>query len=87
MKVVMKRDHKFSFGGLSGGVALNDRGEVVGVITAQDIFRFELDENGFFFDPGSGKIGVEIKKQFFDTIYVTPIDSIKDMDAYVANLK
>lgn len=87
IKVVMGRDHKFSFGGLSGGVALNDRGEVVGLITAQDIFRFEFDENGFFFDPESGHIGATIKKQFFDTMYVTPVDSIKDMDAYVANLK
>lgn len=29
------RDHKFSFGGLSGGPVLNDRGELVGIVTKE----------------------------------------------------
>lgn len=84
IKVVMARDHKFSFGGLSGGVMLNEKGEAVGVITAQDILRFEYDEQGFFIDPDSGKrIDVFKKtKQFFDTIYVTPLESISDLTDY-----
>lgn len=88
IKVLMARDHKFSFGGLSGGVASNDKGEAVGVITAQDILRFEFDEHGFFFIPGVGPAEVaEIKKQLWDTIYVTPIDSIKDLDEYIRNIR
>ena len=82
LKVIMTRDHKFSFGGLSGGEALNEKGEVVGVITAQDIFRFEFDEHGLFFIPGVG-VGAIVKKQLFDTIYITPIESIKDLEQYI----
>ncbi|MDP3792959.1 MAG: hypothetical protein Q8Q89_04525 [bacterium] len=87
-KVLMKRDHKFSFGGLSGGVALNDRGEIVGVITAQNPLKFEYDKHGFFFIPGEGQVEItEIKKQLWDTIYITPINSIKDLNEYIKNSK
>lgn len=83
IKVLMAKDHKFSFGGLSGGVALNENGEAFGVITAQDIFRLELDDKGFFFMPGIGPVkAVEVKKQYFDTIYITPLDSIGDLAEY-----
>lgn len=87
IKVLTNRDHKFSFGGLSGGVALNEKGEAVGIITAQDIFRFEYDKNGFFADPHSGVLIVSIKKQYFDTIYVTPIDSVKDLYDYARQIR
>ncbi len=86
IKVLTARDHRFSFGGLSGGAAVNNNNEIVGVITAQDVFRFEFDEKGFFFDPGVGLVK-EIKKQLFDTIYVTPTDSIKDLEEYAKNIK
>lgn len=84
IKVHMVRDHKFSFGGLSGGVALNEKREVVGIITAQDPLRFEYDKQGFLIDPYSGgRIDVfRKKKQFFDTIYVTPIESVMDLYDY-----
>lgn len=80
IKVVMDRDHKFSFGGLSGGVALKN-GKAVGVITAQDPFRFELDKKGFFFVPGQGRVA-NIKAQPFDVIYITPIGSVKELAEY-----
>ena len=86
IKVLFPRDHKFSFGGLSGGAARNDRGEVVGIMTAQDIYRFEYDENGLFFDPHSGQFWMEIKKQIYDTLYVTPIDTLQDLRNYVSTL-
>ena len=77
------RDHKFPFGGLSGGVALNDKGETFGVITAQNPMRFEIDDQGLFFIPGVGPVPVgEVKKQFWDVIYITPLDSIKELDEY-----
>lgn len=89
IKIHMARDHKLSFGGLSGGVALNEKGEAVGVITAQDIFRFEYDKQGFFIDPHSGE-RLEVfnkKKQLFNTIYITPIESIKDLYDYARQMK
>ena len=86
IKVVMKRDHKFSFGGLSGGVALNEKGEAVGIITAQDILRFEYDEDGFFVDPFGHTIFI-VKKQLFDTIYITPIESVMDLYDYARQMK
>lgn len=89
IKVHMVRDHKFSFGGLSGGVALNEKGEVVGIITAQDPLRFEYDKQGFLIDPHSGgRIDVfRKKKQFFDTIYVTPIESVIDLYNYARQMR
>lgn len=78
IKVRTDRDHKFSFGGLSGGVALNSRNEAVGVITAQDIFRFEYGKRSMFFGP-HGEVIVVPRKQLFDTIYVTPIKSVMDL--------
>ncbi len=89
IKVHMTRDHKFSFGGLSGGVARNEKGEAVGIITAQDIFKFEYDKNGFFIDPHSGDQVrvIRKKKQFFDTIYVTPIESVMDLYDYARKIR
>jgi len=82
IKVRMARDHKFSFGGLSGGMVMDETGEVVGIITAQDIYRFEFDERGRFVDPDEN-VGVKVVTgQFFDTIYVTPMDSISDLYEY-----
>ncbi len=86
IKVVMKRDHKFSFGGLIGGVALNEKGEAVGIITAQDILRFEYDEDGFLVDPFGHAI-FPIKKQLFNTIYITPIESIIDLYDYARQMR
>ena len=84
IKILMARDHKFSFGGLSGGLTVNERGEVVGVITAQDPFRLEFDENGFLTLP-NGDVVATVKQQKFDVIYVTPIDSLQDLMEYVKN--
>ncbi|PIR88878.1 MAG: hypothetical protein COU07_04085 [Candidatus Harrisonbacteria bacterium CG10_big_fil_rev_8_21_14_0_10_40_38] len=85
LKVIIDRDHKFSFGGLSGGVALKN-GKAVGVITAQDPFRFELDKKGFLFVPGQGRV-FNIKAQHFDVIYITPIGSVKELAEYGKRVK
>ena len=86
IKILMARDHKFSFGGLSGGVALNEKGEAVGIITAQNPLRFEYDKDGFSIDP-FGHLTITIKKQLFDTIYVTPIESVKDLYDYARQIR
>ncbi|OGN07675.1 MAG: hypothetical protein A3B86_02450 [Candidatus Yanofskybacteria bacterium RIFCSPHIGHO2_02_FULL_38_22b] len=82
IKVKMARDHRFSFGGLSGGVAANDRGEVFGVITTQNPFRFERDESSFFFVQNHSQEGGTVKR-VFDTIYVTPNEDIKELLKFV----
>ena len=47
-----KEDHKISFGGLSGGPTLNQRGEVVGInVTQHDEGYFVWDERGLNYRP------------------------------------
>lgn len=89
IKVRMNRDHKFSLGGLSGGVALNEKEEAVGIITAQDILRFEYDKDGFLTDPhgGNQEAVTRREKQLFDTIYVTPIESVQDLYDYARKMR
>ncbi len=81
IKVLMDHDHKFSFGGLSGGVALNDSGEAVGVITAQDILRFDSEEKKSKDEHHNFSI-ITRKNQKFDIIYITPIGSVMDIVNY-----
>lgn len=83
IKIITERDHRFSFGGLSGGAAINAKGELVGVITAQDPMKFEFDSDGFFFDPDSKEFSLGISKQIFDTIYITPMRAIRDLNKFV----
>ena len=85
IKVRMKRDHKYTFGGLSGGMAKNEKGEVVGIITAQDIYRFEFDDDGMLI-PNVGVV-VEVKNQLYDTVYITPIDLLSDLYEYARKVR
>lgn len=79
IKVITEKNHKFSFGGLSGGVVtrLNSNGEheAVGIVTAEQPVRFEYDKKGLLVN----------KKEMvavFDTILVTPIYSVEDLIEY-----
>lgn len=72
------KDHKFPFGGLSGSPARNSKGEIVGILTRQDLFRYdydkeELEETGM----------TVIRKQLWDTIYLTPIESTKELTKFL----
>ncbi len=80
IKIITTRDHKFSFGGLSGGVLLNEEREAVGIITAQDIFRFKYDKNGKLVDdpPDPQASGTQV----FDTIYITPVVDVADLHGH-----
>ena len=77
IKVITVRNHKFSFGGLSGGVAvrINSKGEkeAVAIVTAERPVRFEYDKKGQSIDKSVVKIAV------FDTILLTPIHSVKEL--------
>ena len=79
IKVLMARDHKISFGGLSGGMVVNEDGEWVGIITAQDIYRFEYGDDGMLVNPRSIR---RVTNQLFDTIYVTPVENFLDLYEY-----
>lgn len=79
IKVVTVRNHKFSFGGLSGGVAIriNDQGvlEAVGIITAERPERLEYDKKGQL-------EGGSVHEIVSDTLLITPIASVKDLYEY-----
>ncbi|HUZ93153.1 MAG TPA: serine protease [Candidatus Paceibacterota bacterium] len=77
-----KRDHKFSFGGLSGGPVLNAKGEVIGLNTAESTSRFEITPQS---PKSGGQAGTVTMKKVFDTMYITPIDSVRDLYIYAAN--
>lgn len=69
-------DHKFSFGGLSGGPVLNTRGEVIGIVTAENPLRFEYDPDNRLITPqGIFVVG----KQVWDQLSVTPITSLSGL--------
>jgi hypothetical protein len=80
IKVITSRNHKFSFGGLSGGVVvkINDRGvaEAVGIVTAERPERLRYNKKGRLEgDPPAYEI-------VSDTVIVTPIYSVKDLYDY-----
>lgn len=83
IKVITVRNHKFSFGGLSGGVAikLNEKGEpeAVGIVTAERPVRFEYDKKGQVVDRS-------VKMAVFDTIMITPITSVKELYEYARQI-
>lgn len=70
-QVKISKDHKFSFGGLSGSPAKNMSGEIVGILTMQDLQRFDYDKDEL------QKHGAVVATQLFDTVYVAPIKSIR----------
>lgn len=84
IKVVTVRNHKFSFGGLSGGVAirLNSGGEAeaVGIVTGEKPVRFGYDKKGQVIDK-TEHIAI------YDTILITPIHSVKDLYEYARTLR
>ncbi|MDP2598903.1 MAG: trypsin-like peptidase domain-containing protein [Candidatus Liptonbacteria bacterium] len=84
-QVRTKRNHRFSFGGLSGGPALNEKGEFAGVVTAEDVARWEpiLPPS----DPRERKGTTFSIKSVADTLYVTPVSSVKDLLEYAHRAK
>lgn len=66
-----------SFAGLSGGALLNKQGEVLGVITAEEV-RPEYDPRGRVRLP-QGIFTVYAPREVRDKISVTPISAIRDL--------
>ena len=69
------RDHKFSFGGLSGTAVKNIKGEIVGILTVEktDFKELEKDED----------TGIKIVEPIFDLVGVTPIESVVSFRDYL----
>ncbi|MBI2058047.1 MAG: trypsin-like peptidase domain-containing protein [Candidatus Yanofskybacteria bacterium] len=69
------KDHKFSFGGLSGTAVKNTRGEIVGILTVEktDFKELEKDENA----------GIKVVEIVFDLVGVTPIESVVSFRDYL----
>ncbi len=79
-----KRNHKFSFGGLSGGPALNAKRELVGLNTAEEAARFKFTP-----EPQKEKnssAGIKIEK-VEDTLFITPIGTVQDLFDYAKSVK
>lgn len=84
--VETERNHKVSFAGLSGGMAVrldkeSESWEVVGLITAENPLELEYDESGALISP-CGKSGV-----IADTLWVTPIAAVMDLVEYARQIR
>ncbi|MEK7121911.1 MAG: serine protease [Patescibacteria group bacterium] len=76
--VKVDRDHKFSFGGLSGTVVRNVEGEVVGIVTLKRA-NYELDKE----ETEKSQDGNTYLKQVYNVIGFTPIESVADLRQYL----
>ena len=70
VEIKTKKDHLFSFAGLSGTVVRNEQGETVGIFTAGP--EVEVDPDTGQKLPG----GITIMKRVFRTAYLTPIQAV-----------
>ena len=84
VKVITTRNHKFSFGGLSGGVVvkINDQGvsEAVGIVTAERPERWGDDKRGHL-------KGEAVSIIVSDTMFITPINSVKELYEYARQIR
>ena len=55
----------------------NSMGEIVGITTRQDVDRYEYDEEEF------KSKGFAEAKNLWDTVYITPIESVADLRQYL----
>ncbi len=83
VKVVTVRNHKFSFGGLSGGVVvrINDQGtaEAVGIVTAEEPEKLKYDKKG--------QLEVKLIPKISNILFITPIYSVKDLYDYARQVR
>lgn len=65
LQLKTKEDHRFSFGGLSGGPVVNERNELVGIVAQEIQAYYELTYKGLAYHP-------------WDTIFVVPIEQLEE---------
>jgi hypothetical protein len=99
IQVRTERNHKFSFGGLSGTVATTiEEGEkrIAGLITAEAMLRLDYDEDGFLVNPDDNNEPNENEDSnlrdatlttIADTISITPIGALNDLRDYVRSIR
>ena len=69
------KNHKFPFGGLSGTVVRNNKGETVGIFTAGPAEEFDpIAEN---------PDGTVLLEQVYKTAYITPIEAVEELRKYI----
>ncbi len=83
--VVTLRNHRFSFGGLSGGVVVrldkDGEPEAVGIVTAENPVQLGHDKGGHSISPcGSPPLVANI-------LMITPIESVKDLYDYARRIR
>jgi len=85
VKIVMRRNHGFSFAGLSGGPIVNSRGELVGILTAARAVRFKIDPEGFLVNTEDD---LSVRGQLIArTVQMTPIVFLRDLFLYADEIK
>ncbi len=77
IKIRTIKDHKFSFGGLSGTVVRNKKGETIGIFTAGPQLEYDPETKTEL--PG----GSFLAKQVFKTALLTPIESVENLRLYL----
>ena len=85
--VATRFNHMISFGGLSGGPVLNERGELIGIVTAEAPLRFEYDDRGSLKSPKDTDSTFQSGRFIKDRISITPIESIRELFAKIEELK
>ncbi len=68
IEIITVEDHHFSFGGLSGGVVVNEKNEVVGVVS-------HAREGGYVLD------GLVLDYQPWDTVRLVPVKELHELMA------
>ena len=74
IKLETEEDHKFSFGGLSGGPTINERGELVGINSSERSGGLELTEEGLGYHP-------------WKTFHLVPASELEKLMPLLANIK
>ena len=78
IQIKTDRDHRFSFGGLSGSAVRNLKGEVIGIVTLEKS-HFRPDQK----KTEEKQDGQMYLVQVFDTVLVTPIESVEVLRQYL----
>lgn len=77
IEIKTTKDHKFPFGGLSGTVIRNEKGETIGILTAGPELEYDPETKVELPD------GSFLAERVFKTVSITPIASVEDLRLYL----
>ena len=74
IELLMSQDHEFSFGGLSGGPTVNEKGELVGINSSEVQAYLELTDRGLIYHP-------------WTTFHLVPASELEKLMPLIANIE